>query len=194
MQFFDSRTKYSKLGSETTTAWLSLSCYVCVNIFLWLYYIKMYQLGSLSIFGQKLISVYIRGFIKNILLYFQKYKWGCFFPASKVFTSTKSYWFWYKGFINNSVGVTWKFCPRSFKNSEIDCTVSQKKNQKKNSELQKFKKGNVATIWLCKKLWLRRPETFENEWQKLEHFLRILFNVACVVDRKLVLRGWFFYN
>ena len=55
--------------------------------------------------------------------------------------------------------------------NEIDCTVSQKKNH---SELQKFKKGNVAAIWLCKKLWLRRPETFENELQKRKHFLRIL--------------------
>ena len=26
---FDRRTKYSKFGSETTTAWLFLSCYVC---------------------------------------------------------------------------------------------------------------------------------------------------------------------
>ena len=55
--------------------------------------------------------------------------------------------------------------------NEIDCTISQKKNH---SELQKFKKGNVAAIWLCKKLWLRRPETFENELQKRKHFLRIL--------------------
>ena len=104
---------------------------------------------------------------------------GCFFPASKDFTLTKSYWFWYKGFINNSLGVTWKFCPRNFKNSYIDCTISQKKNH---SELEKFKKGEVAAIWLCKKLWLSRSETFENEWQKREHFLRILFNVARVVN------------
>ena len=115
---------------------------------------------------------------------------GCSFPALKVCTSTKSYWSWNKGFINNSLGVTWKFCPRNFKNSEIDCTISQKKNH---SELQKFKKGNVAAIWLCKKLWLRRPETFENELQKREHFLRILFNVARVVNTKLVFTGWYFY-
>ena len=37
----------------------------------------------------------------------------------------------------------WKFCPRNFKNSEIDCAISHKKNH---SELQKFKKGNVAAI------------------------------------------------
>ena len=135
----------------------------------------MYQLGSLFIFGQKLISVYVRGCIKNVLLSISKNTngcWGMFFPASKVFISTKPYWFWYKGFINNSLGVTWKFCPRNFKNSEIDCTISQKKNH---SELQKFKKSNVAAIWLCKKLWLKRPETFENEWQKREHFLGIPF-------------------
>ena len=153
----------------------------------------MYQLGSLFIFGQKLISVYVRGCIKNVLLSISKNTngcWGMFFPASKVFISTKPYWFWYKGFINNSLGVTWKFCPRNFKKSEIDCTISQKKNH---SELQKFKKGNVAAIWLCKKLWLRRPETFKNELQKREHFLRILFNVARVVNIKLVFTDWFLY-
>ena len=121
-----------------------------------------------------------------------KIQWllGMIFSASKVFASTKSYSFWYKEFINNSLSVTWKFCPRNFKNNEIDCTISQKKND---SELQKFKKGNVAAIWLCKKLWLRRPETFENELQKREHFLRILFNVARVVNIKLVFTDWFFY-
>ena len=62
-----------------------------------------------------------------------------FFLASKVFTSTKSY----KGFINNSLGVTWKFCPRNFKNNEIGGTISQKKNH---SELQKIKKGYVDAI------------------------------------------------
>ena len=80
--------------------------------------------------------------------------------------------------------------PRNFKNSEIDCTISQKKNH---SELQKFKKSNVTGLWLGTKLWLRRLETFENEWQKREHFLRILFNVASVVNIKLVFTDWFFY-
>ena len=111
----------------------------------------MYQLGSLFIFGQKLISVYVRACIKNVLLSSSKNTngcWGMFFLVWKVFTSTKSYRFWCKGFINNSPGVTWKFRPRNFKNSEIDCTISQKKNH---SELQKFKKGNVAAIWLYKK-------------------------------------------
>ena len=89
---------------------------------------------------------------------------GCFFQS--IFTSTKLYWFW-----------------RNFKNSEIDCTSSEKKNH---SELQKFKKGNVATLWLFKKLWLRRPETFENKWQKRDHFLRTLFNVAGVLNIKLL--------
>ena len=39
---FDSGTKCSKFGSETTTAWLFLSYYVSVNIFFWLYYISKY--------------------------------------------------------------------------------------------------------------------------------------------------------
>ena len=72
----------------------------------------MYQLGSLFIFGQKLISVCVGGCIKNVLLSISKNEngcWGMFFP--KVLTSAKSYWFWYKEIINNSVGVTWKFCP-----------------------------------------------------------------------------------
>ena len=112
-----------------------------------------------------------------------------FFPASKVFTSTKSYWFWYKGFINNSLGVTWKFCPRNFQNSEIDFTISQNKNH---SELQKFKKGNVAAIWLCKKLWLRRPETFQNESQKREHLLRILFQCGSCASYKIGFYGLIF--
>ena len=153
----------------------------------------MYQLGSLFIFGQELISVYVRVCIKNILLFNSKNTngcWGMFFPVSKVFTSTKSYRFWRKGFINNSPGVTWKFRQRNLKKSEIDCTISQKKSH---SELQKFKKDIVAGLWLCKKLWLRRPETFENEWQKREHFLRILFNVASVVNIKLVFTDWFLY-
>ena len=47
--------------------------------------------------------------------------------VSKVVTSTKSFWFWYIGFINNSLGVTWRLCPGNFKNYEIDCTISQKK-------------------------------------------------------------------
>ena len=110
--------------------------------------------------------------------YFQKYKW----LLGDVFSGLESFYF-------NKMEVTWKFCPRNFKNSEIDCTISQKKNH---SELQKFKKDNVAAIWLCKKLWLRRPETFENEWQKREHLLRILFNVARVVHIKLFFTDWFF--
>ena len=123
---------------------------------------------------------------------FLKYKWllGDVFSGLESFASTKSYWIWRKGFIDNSLGIAWKLRPRNFKNSEIDCTISQKKNH---SELQKFKKGNVAAIWLCKKLWLRRPETFENEWQKCEHFLRILFNVVDVVNIKLVFKDWFLY-
>ena len=152
----------------------------------------MYQLGSLFIFDKKLMSVYVGGCNKNVLLSISQNTDGCWemlFPFSKVFTSTKSYWFWYKGFINNSLGVTWKFCPRNFKNSEIDCTISQKKNH---SELQKFKKSNVAGLWLCKNLWLRRPETFENKRQKREYFLRILFDVASVVNIKLVFTDWFF--
>ena len=36
------------------------------------------------------------------------------------------------------------------------------------------------------------PETFGNKWQKREHFLRILFNVAHVVNIKLVFTDWFF--
>ena len=153
----------------------------------------MYQLGSVFIFGQNLISVLVvRGCIKNVLLSISKNKNGCLgmlFPASKDFTSTK-YWLWRKGFINNLLGVVWKFHPRNFKSSEIGCTISQKKNH---SELQKFKKSNVGAIWLCKKMWLRRPETFENEWQKREHFLSILSNVAGVVNIKLVFTDWFFY-
>ena len=49
----------------------------------------MYQLGSLFIFGEKLISVYDRGCNKNVLLSISKNTngcWGMFFPASKVFT------------------------------------------------------------------------------------------------------------
>ena len=37
----------------------------------------MYQLGSLFIFGQKLISVYVRGCIKNVLLSISKNTNGC---------------------------------------------------------------------------------------------------------------------
>ena len=71
----------------------------------------MHQLVSLFIFRQKLTSVYVRVCIKNVLLSICKNAngcWGMFFPVSKVFTSTKSYRFWRKGFINNSLGVTWK--------------------------------------------------------------------------------------
>ena len=99
----------------------------------------MYQLGSLLIFGQKLLSVYVGGCIKNVLLSISKNTNGCWemvLPVSKIFTSTKSYCFWYNGFINNSQGVTWKLCPRNFKNSKIDCTISQKENH---CELQKLK-------------------------------------------------------
>ena len=48
----------------------------------------MYQLGSLFIFGQKLISVYVRGCIKNVLLSISKNTngcWGMFFPTARVF-------------------------------------------------------------------------------------------------------------
>ena len=166
---------------------------MCKHFLVIVLYLEIYQLGSLFIFGQKLIRVYVRGCIKNVLLSISKNTMvagECFFLASKDFTLTKSYWFWYKGFINNSLDVTWKFCPKNFENNEIDCTVSQKKNH---SEMQKFKKDNVAAIWLCKQLWLRRPETFENELQKREHLLRILFNVVRVVNIRLVFTDWFFY-
>ena len=181
---------YSKFRNETTTDWLFLTCYVSVNMFLGLYYINK---CSLFTFGQKLISAYIRDCIENVLLFISKNTncyWGMFFPTAKVFTSTKSYRFCRKGFINNSLGITWKFRLIYFKKGEIGCAISQQKNH---SELQKFKKGNVADIWLCKKLWLRRPETFENEWQKREHVLKILFHVAGVVNIKLVFMDWFFY-
>ena len=137
MQYFDSRTKYGKFGSETTIIWLFLSCYISVNIFLWLYYINKCisfetsasWLGSLLIFDQNFVSV-CRGWNKNVLLCIFKNTsgcWGMSFPASKVFTSTKWYWFWYKGFTNNSPGVTWKLCLRNFKNSEIECTILERK-------------------------------------------------------------------
>ena len=90
----------------------------------------MYQLGSLLIFGQILISAYVGGCIKNVLLSICKNTNGCWMlllPASKAFTATKSCWLWYKGFLNKSLGVAWKYCLRNFKNSEIDCTISQKK-------------------------------------------------------------------
>ena len=183
MQYFDSRTKYGKFGSETTIIWLFLSCYVSANIFLWLYYINKCisfetpapWLGSLLIFDQNFVSV-CRGCNKNVLLCIFKNTsgcWGMSFPASKVFTSTKWYWFWYKGFTNNSPGVTWKLCLRNFKSSEIECSILEIKTIL--FEIQKFKTGNVAATWLCEKLWLRRPEMFANEWQKCEHFLKKLF-------------------
>ena len=95
----------------------------------------MYQLGSLLIFGQKLLSVYVGGCIKNVLLSISKNTndcWEMVLPVSKIFTSTKSIF----TSTNNSQGVTWKLCPRNFKNSEIDCTISQKENH---CELQKLK-------------------------------------------------------
>ena len=69
MQCFDSRTKYSKFESETTTVWLFLSCYVSINIFLWLYYINkcisfeppVFWLGPLFMFGQKWIYMCVGG-------------------------------------------------------------------------------------------------------------------------------------
>ena len=77
------------------------------------------------------------------------------------------------GFINKSLGVTWRCCIRNFKSCEIDCsTISQKKIHNL-FELLKLKIADIAAIWLCK--WFRRPETFANEIQKCEHFLRILF-------------------
>ena len=95
----------------------------------------MYQLGSLLIFGQKLLSVYVGGCIKNVLLSISKNTndcWEMVLPVSKIFTSTKSIF----TSTNNSQGATWKLCPRNFKNSEIDCTISQKENH---CELQKLK-------------------------------------------------------
>ena len=118
------------------------------------------------------MSVYVGGCNKNVLLSISKNTGGCWemlFPFSKVFTSTKSYWFWYKGFINNSL----KFCPRNFKNNEIDCAIYQRKIH---SELQKFKEGNVAAIWnqvICLKNWkLSRPPTtigFNTFYQNFTH-------------------------
>ena len=122
----------------------------------------MYQLGSLLIFGQKLICVYVGFCIKNVLLSASKNTNGCLgmsFPALKVFTSTKSYWFWYKGFTNKSPGITWNYYLRHFKNSKIDCAISQK-NIHSLFELQTF----VAAIWLYQILLPRRLETFANEW------------------------------
>ena len=45
----------------------------------------MYQLGSLFIFGQKLVSVYIRVALRMSFVCFQKYKWllGIFFWPRK---------------------------------------------------------------------------------------------------------------
>ena len=60
----------------------------------------MYQLGSLLIFGQKLISLYIGGCIKNVLLSISKNTnscWGMSSLASRVFTSSKLYKFDIKG-------------------------------------------------------------------------------------------------
>ena len=64
-----------------------------------------------------------------------------FFPEA--FASIKSHWFWYIGIIDNSLGVTWKFCPRNFKNSDTDCTISQKKSH---SELQKKKEKKAMLL------------------------------------------------
>ena len=59
------------------------------------------------------------------------------------------------GFINKSLGITWGYCLRNFKSSEIDCsTISQKKIDYL-FELLKLKIADVAAIWLCKKLWFR---------------------------------------
>ena len=99
----------------------------------------MYQLGSFFIFGQKLIRVYVRSCIKNALLSISKNAMGaggCFFRLRKFLLRQNHIDF----DINNSL----KFCSRNFKNNEIDCTISQRKIH---SELQKFKKGNVAAIW-----------------------------------------------
>ena len=125
----------------------------------------MYQLGSLLIFGKKLISVYVAGCIKNVLLSISKNSNGCLgmlFPALEVFTSIKSYWFWYKWFISNSLGVTWKFCLRNFKNSEIDCIISQ---MKKHSlfELQKFKIKIFS--WIMFRTFYQK-----SCWNILKHF------------------------
>ena len=96
----------------------------------------------------------------------------------KAFTLTKLYWFWYKGSINNSLGITWKFCLRNFKNSEIDCTIYQKKNHSL-FELQKIKIGNVAAIWLCKK--------YDSEGlrhlKKCFDVSKIIFNYNQMIDK-----------
>ena len=133
----------------------------------------MYQLGSLFIFDKKLMRVYVGGCNKNVFLSISKNTDGCWemlFPFSKVFTSTKSYWFWYKGFINNSL----KFCPRNFRNMGIDCPLRRKtilscKNLRKamlllydyvksyDSEDLKHSKmnyKNVSTSWEYFLMWL----------------------------------------
>ena len=49
-------------------------------------YLEMYQLGSLFIFGQKLIRVYVRGCVKNVLLSISKNTMvagECFFRLRK---------------------------------------------------------------------------------------------------------------
>ena len=104
MQCFDSRTTYSKFESETSTVWLFLSSYVSASIFLWLYYINKYisfkslvfSLGSLLIYGQKLLYMCVADCNKRFSLSISRNTndcWGFSCPASKVFTSTKSYWF-----------------------------------------------------------------------------------------------------
>ena len=63
---------------------------------------------------------------------------GCFFQPLKFLLQQNHI---DKGFINNSLGITWKFRLIYFKKGEIGCAISQQKNH---SELEKFKKGNVA--------------------------------------------------
>ena len=45
---------------------------MCKDFLVIVLYLEIYQLGSLFIFGQKLIRVYVRGCIKNILLSISK--------------------------------------------------------------------------------------------------------------------------
>ena len=42
-------------------------------------------------------------------------------------------------------------------------------------ELQKLKRDDLATTWLCRKFWLRIAETVTNEWQKSDLFLKVPF-------------------
>ena len=60
---------------------------MCKHFLVIVLYLEIYQLGSLFIFGQKLIRVYVRGCVKNALLSISKYTMvagGCFFRLRKI--------------------------------------------------------------------------------------------------------------